>query len=183
MTTMSRPKLMTIDRDRVLADDDLIVTKTDLQGRLTYCNDTFLQFSAVTEAEALGRPHNIIRHPEMPGGIFTLLWQRAQADEEIFAFVRNRALDGIGYWVLAYVTQSFEVRDGRNVPVGYHSMRRSIRADALTEVQDVYAQMRAAETGPTRKAAAAAGVAWLTEHLHGRGLTYDTWVWKLEGRR
>jgi len=168
--------------DRVLADEDLIITKTDLQGRLTYCNDTFLRFSALTEAEAIGRPHSIIRHPEMPGGIFTLLWQRAQAGEELFAFVRNRARDGVGYWVLAYVTQSFDVRSGRKVPVGYHSMRRSPRAAALPEVSAVYAQMRAAEVGANRRAAAAAGLEWLTNHLSARGLTYDSWVWELEGR-
>lgn len=182
MTTTTRTTRISTGQDRQLADNDLIVTKTDLQGRLTYCNDVFLRISATTEAEALGKPHNIIRHPDMPGGIFALLWQRVQAGEEIFAFVRNRALDGIGYWVLAYVTQSSEMRGGRKVAVGYHSMRRSVRARAIAEVQDVYAQMRAAEVGPTRKAAADAGVAWLTDHLQGRGLTYDSWVWGLEGR-
>lgn len=169
--------------ERVLALDDLIITKTDLQGRLTYCNDTFLRFSALTEAEALGQPHNIIRDPDMPAGIFTLLWQRAPAGQELFAFIRNRALDGSTYWVLAYVTQSFEERDGRKVPIGYHSMRRSPRREALPEVQAVYAQMRAAEQGLARKQAGEAGLAWLESHLASRGLTYDTWLWGLEGRR
>ena len=182
MTTATLATTRTTVPDRVLAEEDLIITKTDLQGRLTYCNETFLRFSALTEDEALGRPHNIIRHPEMPGGIFTLLWQRAQAGEELFAYVRNRGLDGIGYWVFAYVTQSCDVRDGFRVAVGYHSMRRAPRAAAIPEVTDVYAKMRAAEVGSSRKAAAAAGLEWLTHYLAERGLTYDQWVWALEGR-
>lgn len=168
---------------RILGEDDLIVTKTDLKGRLTYCNDTFLQFSALEEDEALGRPHNIIRHPDTPQGLFQLLWSRVPAGGELFAYLSNLAADGATYWVFAYVTPSFELRDGRTVPVGYHSMRRSPRRAALTEVRDVYAGMREAEAGVPHREGGAAGLAWLEEHLAGRGLTYDTWLWSLEGGR
>lgn len=173
----------TATTERWLDDEDLIVTKTDLKGHLTYCNETFLRFSALTEAGAIGKPHNVIRDPAMPHGLFELLWQRVPRGEELFAYVRNRAHDGATYWVLAYVTRSVAHRDGADVTVGYHSMRRAPRRAALAEVERVYAGMRDAEAGLPRKTAAQAGLAWLVEHLAGRGLTYDTWVWGLEEAR
>jgi len=183
MTTAPTTTATTAAADRWLGDEELIVTKTDLKGHLTYCNETFLQISALTEDEALGRPHNIIRDPAMPHGIFELLWQRVPRGEELFAYIRNRGADGGTYWVLAYVTRSVVRRGGTDVPVGYHSMRRAPRRAALPEVARVYTGMNDAERGLPRKEAAKAGLAWLEEHLTGRGLTYDTWVWGLEDAR
>lgn len=163
-----------------MTDDDLIVSKTDLRGHLTYGNDTFWEFSAADEVAVLGSPHNVIRHPDMPGGIFRLLWDRLQGGEEIFAFIVNRALDGADYWVLAHATPS---RDASGRTVGYHSMRRSPRRSALDEVRSVYRRMREVEHGQARRVGAEASLAWLVDELAGRGLTYDQWVWSLEGDR
>lgn len=124
--------------ERILADDELIVTKTDLKGRLTYTNDVFLRISALDEADAIGRPHNIVRHPQMPRGIFRLLWDTVSAGEEIFAYVQNLALDGAPYWVLAHVTPSYSTA---GTIVGYHSTRRAPGRDAVDEVRRTYASM------------------------------------------
>ena len=71
--------------ERHLHEEELIVTKTDLRGRITYANDVFLRFSALSEDEAVGQPHNLIRHPDMPGGVFAVLWERVQAGPGIFS--------------------------------------------------------------------------------------------------
>ena len=113
--------------ERHLHDEELIVTKTDTQGRLTYANDVFLRFSALTEDEAIGQPHNIIRHPDMPGGVFAVLWERVQAGQEIFAYVKNLAHDGVAYWVFAHVTPTYDVNGSIT---GYHSMRRAPRRNS-----------------------------------------------------
>lgn len=163
--------------ERHLHEEELIVTKTDLRGRLTYANDVFLHFSALTEDEAVGQPHNIIRHPDMPRGIFLVLWERLQAGQEIFAYVKNLAHDGVGYWVFAHVTPTF---DATGEIVGYHSMRRAPRRAALRAVEELYAQMRAHEVGKPGPRAAQESRTWLFDRLEAEGTDYDAWVWSLE---
>lgn len=107
--------------EQFFKENELIVSKTDLKGRLTYCNDVFLSIAGYTEKECLGKPHNMIRHPDMPRCIFGMLWETLTAGHEIFAYVMNRCKNGDHYWVQAHVTPS---RDGSGNIVGYHSTRR-----------------------------------------------------------
>jgi PAS domain S-box-containing protein len=108
-------------QERTFSADELIVSKTDPRGVITYANDVFLRVSGYPAGEALGRPHNIIRHPDMPKAVFALLWETLAARQEMFAYINNLAADGAHYWVLAHVTPSY----GRNGDViGYHSSRR-----------------------------------------------------------
>jgi PAS domain S-box-containing protein len=108
-------------QERTFDEDDIIVTKTDLSGRMTYVNRTFLRMAGYTERECLGVQHNLIRHPHMPRAVFELLWKTLEAKQEIFAYVVNRSKNGDHYWVFAHVTPSFDA--GGNV-IGYHSNRR-----------------------------------------------------------
>lgn len=102
--------------------ENIIVSKTDLEGKITYANRTFLDIGGFPNEQAcLGQPHNIIRHPDMPKAVFYLLWQTLKKNQEIFAYVLNRALNGDHYWVLAHVTPS---HDMNNNIIGYHSNRR-----------------------------------------------------------
>ena len=94
--------------ERTFGEDEIIVTKTDLRGVLTYANDVFLRISALTEDEAIGQPHSLIRHPDMPRAVFKLLWDTLKERKELFAYVVNLASDGAHYWVLAHVTPSFD---------------------------------------------------------------------------
>ncbi|MER7278688.1 PAS domain-containing protein [Dactylosporangium sp. NPDC000244] len=166
-------------QERSFGEHELIVTKTDLKGVITYANPVFQKVSSVTEAEAVGRPHNIIRHPDMPAGVFKLLWDSIQAGDEVFAYVLNLARDGAHYWVLAHVTPSFD-RAGRIV--GYHSSRRRPDRSAIAAVGPLYAAMRAEERRHSRAGeAAAAGLELLLGRLDGEGRTYDEFVWSPAG--
>lgn len=107
--------------ERTFGENELIVSKTDLTGRITYANDVFLRIAGYTEAEILGQPHSVIRHPDMPRCVFKLLWDVIADGGEIFAYVINRAKNGDHYWVLAHVTPSF---DTSGKIIGYHSNRR-----------------------------------------------------------
>jgi PAS domain S-box-containing protein len=163
--------------ERSFAPDEVIVTKTDLQGRITYANDVFLRVSALDETDALGKAHSLIRHPDMPRGVFRLLWDRLRAEQELFAYVVNRAADGAHYWVFAHVTPT---RDSRGAVVGYHSNRRLPSSSAVASIQTVYRQMLVAESaGGSATESAQRGY----DHLHGlvaeRGQTYDQFVWEL----
>lgn len=107
---------------RTFGDDELIVSKTDARGVITYANDVFLRISGYPEDEVIGAPHNLVRHPDSPRGLFKLLWDQIGAGKEVFAYINNMAKNGDHYWVLAHVSPSF---DPRGKLIGYHSNRRS----------------------------------------------------------
>lgn len=107
--------------ERFFQEHEIIVSKTDLKGRLTYANRVFMDIAGYTEEELLDQPHSILRHPDMPRCVFKLLWDTIEAKKEIFAYVINRCKNGDHYWVLAHVTPSF---DARGEIDGYHSNRR-----------------------------------------------------------
>ncbi|MBT9255562.1 PAS domain-containing protein [Phycicoccus sp. MAQZ13P-2] len=163
--------------ERTFGRDEIIVTKTDLQGRITYANEVFCRVSAFDEADVLGKPHNIIRHPSMPAGVFKLLWDRLQAGQELFAYVVNMAGDGGHYWVFAHVTPTF---DARGSIIGYHSNRRVPSRSALNVIEPLYREIRSHEASFGRATeASAGGLAFLHERLEQLGMTYDEWVWSL----
>lgn len=162
--------------ERTFGVDEIIVSKTDPQGRITYANPVFTRVCAYSESELLGKPHSIVRHPAMPRVVFQLLWDTIGAGREIFAYINNLAADGAHYWVLAHVTPSY--RDGRLV--GYHSSRRLPERGAIAEVDRLYRTLLAAERGHARPAdAMAASGALLQTHLAERGQDYEEYVWSL----
>ncbi|WPZ32357.1 PAS domain-containing protein [Thalassobaculum sp. OXR-137] len=86
---MAKQKITPTNREVFFGDDEIIVSKTDTTGRITYANDVFLRIAGYTVEETLGQPHSFIRHPDMPRNVFKLLWDAIQAKGEIFAYVMN----------------------------------------------------------------------------------------------
>lgn len=164
-------------RERLLGPDDLIVSKTDLQGRITYANKTFQRIADYTEEELIGAPHSIVRHPAMPRCVFKLLWDTIQSGNEIFAYVVNLAKPGDHYWVFAHVTPSFD-ESGRIV--GYHSNRRAPERSAVEKARSLYEVVLAEErkhSNPQRQVEA--GLALVTRTLADAGISYDEFVFSL----
>jgi len=159
--------------ERQMREDDFIVSKTDLKGRITYGNRIFIEFSGYSESELLGTQHNIIRHPDMPRAVFKLLWDTIQTKQECNAYVKNMAKDGSFYWVFANVTPNFD-RDG-NV-IGYFSVRRKPKASGVKTVTDLYRAMLDAERRAGAKDAITASTRILTDLLAEKGLSYDELV-------
>ena len=116
--------------ERLFDQDDIIVSKTDLKGELTYVNRAFMKISSLEEKQCIGKPHNIIRNPEMSKYIFSLLWNTLQEGKELFAYINNRARNGDHYWVFAHVTPT---RDNLGNITGYHSNRRIPNRGSLNE--------------------------------------------------
>lgn len=157
--------------------DEIIVTKTDPRGILTYANEIFVRMSGYTEQELIGQPHNVIRHPDMPRAIFEVLWSHLKAGREVFAYVVNLAADGSHYWVFAHVTPSV-TPDG--TVLGYHSNRRVPDRGAVREVTALYARLRATEQRqPDARSALEASSAELSALLAAQGMDYDAWVWSI----
>ncbi len=90
--------------ERAFGPEEIIVSKTDPKGVVTYANDVFVRVSGYAEDEIVGAPHNLIRHPAMPRAVFRLMWDVIPTGQELFAYVLNLAADGGHYWVLAHVT-------------------------------------------------------------------------------
>ena len=171
------PRPTPTNRERFFGQDEVIVSKTDLTGKITYANDVFLRIASYEEHEVLGQPHSLIRHPDMPRSVFKLMWDTLTAEREIFAYVVNMASNGDHYWVLAHVTPTIGP-DGR--PIGYHSNRRLPDAAPLAKVKQLYAALTAEERRHADKRAALdAGVAMLHRTLRDAGLEYDAFVWSL----
>jgi PAS domain S-box-containing protein len=161
-------------KERSFSSDEIIVSKTDLKGRMTYVNDVFCSVGLYEEEDLLGQPHSLIRHPAMPRAVFHLLWQRIQAGEEIFAYVKNLAKNGDHYWVFAHVTPSYD-QQGR--VEGYHSNRRVPGREALAVIEPLYRQLHEEEERHAdRRQGMQAGLAMLESILRARGQSYDEFV-------
>jgi PAS domain S-box-containing protein len=159
--------------ERQMREDDFIVSKTDLKGRITYGNRIFIEFSGYSEAELLGAQHNIIRHPDMPRAVFKLLWDTIQAKKECNAYVKNMAKDGSFYWVFANVTPNFD--NNGNVS-GYFSVRRKPKTSGVETVTGLYRAMLQEEQRAGARDAIAASTRILTDLLAAKGLSYDELV-------
>jgi len=156
------------------AQEELIVTKTNLKGQITYANDVFLRLSKYPARDVMGAPHSLIRHPDMPRCIFKLLWDTIQAKKELFAYVQNMASDGDHYWVFAHVTPTLDAQ--QNI-VGYHSNRRKPDVAQVAKIKDLYATLRAEETRhDSRKDGMLRGYDLLMTMLNEKGLDYDEFI-------
>jgi len=171
-----KPRITPTSRERIMRENDFIVSKTDLTGRITYGNRIFIEFSGYTEDELLGAQHNIIRHPDMPRGVFKFLWDTIKAEKECFAYVKNMAKDGSFYWVFANITPDYGP-DGR--PRGYYSVRRAPKRSAVDLLADVYQLMLKEEQQAGPRDACAASLALLTGILADKGVAYDEFVLSL----
>ncbi|MDY0872316.1 methyl-accepting chemotaxis protein [Dongia rigui] len=134
------------DREIQMQDGDVLVTKTDAAGRITFVNQAFLRISGFTEDELMGQPHNIVRHPSMPKEAFADLWATIKAGHAWEAPVKNRAKSGDYYWVRANVTPVIE----KGVVTGYISVRaKPTRAEVVAAGQ-LYDAIRAGRQGNLR---------------------------------
>ena len=130
----SKPNL----QERQFPENEIIVSKTDLKGKILYGNRIFIELSGYTEKELLGKPHNIVRHPDMPKVIFKFLWDSVKNGKEIIAYVKNLSKDGSFYWVKAFVTPSF---NGKGEIVGYHSIRLKPTETAKESISALYKEL------------------------------------------
>ena len=126
-----------LDQEVPFPEGRLIVSRTDLQGRITHCNPSFVAMSGYTEAELIGQAHSILRHPDMPAAAFADLWQTIQAGDKWTGYVKNLRKDGRYYWVFAVVIPN--IRNGEIV--SYTSVRRKPAARKVAAASALYRTM------------------------------------------
>lgn len=169
-TTTIRPT----NNERFFSEDEIIVSKTDLKGHITYANQTFLNVALYTEEEVLGQPHSVIRHPDMPRCVFKLLWDTLESRQEIFAYVKNMSKNGDFYWVLAHVTPTF---DARGSVIGYHSNRRVPARKQVSLFDGIYRQLLTEEKRHTDwRAGMEAASRTLQRTIAAQNMTYEEFM-------
>lgn len=146
-----------------------LISITDTKGRITYCNQDFIEVSGYTEAELLGQPHNLLRHPDMPEEAFRDFWDTIQKGRLWSAIIKNRRKNGDHYWVRANATP---MRDGERV-VGYLSVRTRPSAQEIAAAEKLYATMQAEAAAGRRVHVLSRGaveqrnlLGWLRRALH-----------------
>src|SRR5689334_13986621 len=133
-----RTNLPVTTAEYALTDETIIVSKTDMKGKLTYFNEEFVAASGFTPAELNGQPHNIVRHPDMPAEAFENLWETLKAGKPWAGAVKNRRKNGDFYWVLATASP---IRENGQI-TGYTSIRTRLPADQRKEAEQVYKLLR-----------------------------------------
>jgi aerotaxis receptor len=127
-------------------ENELIISRTDLKGIITYANDVFAKISGYEPDELIGKPHNIIRHPDMPKSTFKELWDTIKKGETWRGYVKNLRKDKGYYWVYAEVSGVY--KDGKLVE--YKSIREPISREKKIQMQRLYDDLRAKEENSSR---------------------------------
>ena len=125
------------NNERVMGTHDVLVSKTDLKGIITFCNREFIEISGYSERELIGHNHNLVRHPDMPPAAFEDLWNTVKAGKPWQGIVKNRCKNGDFYWVKASVTPIWD--DG--CVAEYMSVRHKPSAEEIQEAETLYRQM------------------------------------------
>ncbi|SFV58979.1 Aerotaxis sensor receptor protein [hydrothermal vent metagenome] len=128
-------------------EDELIISRTDLSGKITYANETFCDISGYHEEELLGKSHNIVRHPDMPTAAFQDLWETIKSGKQWKGVVKNLRKDKGFYWVEAIVSGVYK----KGELVEYKSLRTPISYETKLKHQRLYDKMRAQDGEKTRK--------------------------------
>ncbi len=160
---------------REMKEDDFIVSKTDLKGRITYCNKIFMEMAEYSEEELLGKAHSIIRHQDMPKAVFRYLWETIPKKEEVFAYVINKTKNNNDYWVYANITATL---DERGEIVDYYSVRRRPNPKALEVIIPLYNKMLEVE----KSSGVDASFKILTDILAEKGMAYDELIIYLQNQ-
>ncbi|MBE0490715.1 MAG: PAS domain-containing protein [Sulfurospirillum sp.] len=126
--------------------DEIIISRTDLKGKITYANEVFAAISGYKATELIGKPHNIVRHPDMPKSVFATLWETLKKEQMWSGYIKNLRKDGGYYWVHAEVSGVY--KDEKLIE--YKSMRAPVASNMQKKMEETYALMRQKEEGCIR---------------------------------
>ncbi|MEA3290675.1 MAG: PAS domain-containing protein [Campylobacterota bacterium] len=171
---MARNSINPLNEEKVLNQNDFIVSKTDTKGIITYCNQIFMEMAEYEENELIGKNHNLVRHPDMPKAAFKLAWDLIQSENEFFGFVKNIRKSGGYYWVFTNITADY---DNKGNIIGYTSVRRKPNRSAIDAVEPIYKQMVSIE----QSSGINQSVEFLMNFLKDNNTSYDELIISLQG--
>ncbi len=163
-----------IDQEVNWDKSKMLMSKTNLAGTIEYCNANFIKVSGYEEEELIGKPHSIIRHPDMPSVVFKVLWDHLKKFENINAVVKNMSKTGEYYWVVT----DFDFVKNTDLNITHFSgIRRAIADDVIKNtIEPLYKKLKEIETSSGIEASEA----HLNEVLAGK--SYNDWIKGLLGK-
>jgi PAS domain S-box-containing protein len=129
----------------VVYDGGIMITETDLHGRITFANRKFVEMSGYSKVELFGRPHSIVRHPDMPSCCFRNMWETIREGETWKGYIKNLRKDGAFYWAVVYVSPKI---NALGETVGYIAARKIPEPKTLETVKTWYAKLTDLEQCP-----------------------------------
>ena len=126
-------------REYVLKSDDFLVSQTDEKGKITFANDDFCKIAGYTLNELVGKPHNIVRHSDMPKAAFADLWETVNKGNIWNGYVKNSTKDGGHYWVYATV---YPMKDPISGQRTFMSCRRKPSLQEIEDAQALYKTLK-----------------------------------------
>ncbi|MBA3025638.1 MAG: PAS domain-containing protein [Sulfurimonas sp.] len=169
------PQPIPIDNEIKLSSKRYIVSKTDAKGIIEYGNDYFVEISGYTEAQLIGQPHSIVRHPDMPKVVFKMMWDRINRGKNIMAVVKNLAKDGSYYWVVTEFEPKIDPIT--NEILSHTAFRRAAPQKAIDTMIPIYQKLLEIEkTGGME-----ASEKYLRGFFEDNKTTYDEFIDKLVG--
>lgn len=168
--TVKNQRPTPIDQEIKLDPKKYIMSKTDKNGIIEYGNEYFVEISGYREDELVGKPHNIIRHPDMPKIVFKLMWERLEHNKNIIAIVKNLAKDGRYYWVITDFDAKINKRT--NEVEGYFAYRKAAPREAVQKIEKLYQKLIEIE----KKSGMEGSEKYLIGFLENKGITYDEYI-------
>lgn len=166
-----------IDNEIKLNAKRYIVSKTDAKGIIEYGNDYFVEISGYKESELMGKPHNIIRHPDMPQVAFKLMWDRISKGNNFMAIVKNMAKDGSYYWVVTEFEPKVDTLS--NEITGYTAFRKAAPQNAIDTITPIYQKLLEIEA----QGGMEASEKFLKGFLEEKRTNYDDFINDLVGNK
>ena len=119
-----------------------VISKTDLKGIITYVNTPFCKLAGYEKDELIGKPHNIVRHPDMPKSIFKELWETIEKNQKWRGFIKNLRKDGKYYWIEAFIEPMFDENGNK---VGYISASKPVSKEDKEKYENIYKELKEKE--------------------------------------
>lgn len=147
-----------------------IVSRTDTKGNIKYVNHYFKEITGYKDEEVLGRSHNIVRHPDMPKIIFTLMWQRLKDDQDILTILKNRTKDGNYFWITtSFKTTYSEATKHKN---GYIAVTHAAPKQAVKEIEALYKKLLEIE----KSEGEVGSIKYLLDFFEANDTNYDDYL-------
>lgn len=131
-----------LDKEYKLKQNTIMISETDTKGIITYVNNAFCEASGYTKEELIGKPHNMIRHPSMPKGLFERIWFNLKASKAWSGAIKNLRKDGSYFWVDAEIVP---INDENKVTQYYVAAYRALSEKNRDEAETMYEQERVRE--------------------------------------
>lgn len=152
-----------------IASEDKIVSKTDVSGKITYVNDTFIKLSAFSKEELLGSAHNIIRHPDMPKAVFYLMWDRLNRGKNFKAVIKNVTKKGDHYWVMT----DFSIKIGTDgIIKHYTAFREGAPKYVVRDISSIYDEVLKVEKSQGMEIS----IKYFEALMDKKNMNYEEWI-------